>query len=171
MNWRKALLSAVLATGLVASIAPRAEAKHYRNDQYAYGQCGEHVDRMRRDQAKINEIGPSGRHRKALRWFQDDLRSAQRDYQACRYGGSYGRNEPYYDDRSYGTYGSYDPYYDRNTSYDPYYDRNASYDPYYDRSGGYGASDPFDYDGDGKFKFKHDWPSLLGIFLNTQVGQ
>jgi len=165
MDWRKALLSGVLATGLVVSLAPRAEAKHYRNDRYAYGQCGEHIDRMQRDQAKINEIGPSGRHRKALRWFQDDLRNAQRDYQECRYNGSNARYDSYpYDDRSYG---SYEPYYDnRNTSYDPSYGRNSSNDPYYGQNG-----DPFDYDGDGRFKFKNDWPSLLGIFLNTQGGQ
>jgi len=154
MNWRKALLSAVLATGLVASIAPRAEAKHYN---YGYGQCGEQIDRIRRDQAKINEIGPSGRHRKALRWFQDDLRNAQRDYQACRYGANDRGYDPYYEDRSY-------------SSYDPYYDRSASYDPYYDDRGNYGYGDPFDYDGDGKFKFKKDWPSLLGLFLNGQGG-
>jgi len=105
MNWRKALLTVVLATGLVASIVQGAYA------------C------------------------------DDD-----------RYYDSYDRYDRY--DR----YGSYDRSYDRG------YDRRSSYDPYYGRSG-YGYSDPFDYDGDGKFKFKRDWPSLVGLFLNTQVGQ
>ena len=96
MNLRKMLLAGVLAIGLVASVAPTAEARDCRCDSY--------------DDRYYDAYDP------------DD-----------RYGS--------YDDRSYD---------------DPYYGRNAS-------------SDPFDYDGDGKFKFKRDWPSLLGLFLNTQA--
>jgi hypothetical protein len=169
MNWRAMLLSGVLGTGLLLGAAP-AEA-HCNDNRYggyedsyyggggyegggsyqtSYAQCGQYVDRIRRDQAKINELGPTGRHRKALGWFQNDLRDASRDYNNCRSGGgSNVRYDPYYDNRSYGR--SYDPYYDRNTSYDPY---GSSYDPYNDG-----------------FKFKRDWPALLGIFLNGQVGQ
>jgi hypothetical protein len=48
---------------------------NYRNDP-TYGKL---TDRMANDQAKINEIEPTGRHRKALQWYKDDLRNAQRD--------------------------------------------------------------------------------------------
>ena len=100
MNWRKALLTAVLATGLVASFAPSADAR-------------------------------------------------------CRCD-----DDAYYD-------GRYDDSYDR---YDPY-DRSGGYDDrYYDRSGGGYYQDAYDYDGDGRFKFKRDWPALLGLFMNTQGG-
>jgi hypothetical protein len=37
------------------------------------------MDRMRNDQAKIAEIEPTGRHRKALQWYKDDLNNAERD--------------------------------------------------------------------------------------------
>ena len=37
------------------------------------------MDRMHYDRAKINEIAPTGRHRKALQWYKDDLRNAQND--------------------------------------------------------------------------------------------
>jgi hypothetical protein len=36
------------------------------------------IDRIRFDRAKINEIEPTGRHRKALQWYKDDLLNAQR---------------------------------------------------------------------------------------------
>ena len=48
---------------------------NFRGSGYSAA-CG---DRIARDRAKIAEIGPSGRHRKALRWFQDDLNNAMRD--------------------------------------------------------------------------------------------
>jgi hypothetical protein len=44
------------------------------------------MDRMNNDQAKINEIGPTGRHRKALQWYKDDMRNAQRDMDQYRAG-------------------------------------------------------------------------------------
>lgn len=37
------------------------------------------VDRMRFDRQKIQEIEPTGRHRKALQWYKDDLGNARRD--------------------------------------------------------------------------------------------
>jgi len=51
----------------------------YRYDRRGDGDYGKLTDRTRNDQAKIDEIGPTGRHRKALQWYKDDLRNAQRD--------------------------------------------------------------------------------------------
>ena len=59
----------------------------YRYDGRNDGRYGQLMQRMNNDRAKINEIAPTGRHRKALQWYQDDLRNAQRDldnYQARR---------------------------------------------------------------------------------------
>ena len=36
------------------------------------------MDRLRFDREKINEIAPTGRHRKALQWYKDDLQNARR---------------------------------------------------------------------------------------------
>jgi len=55
--------------------AYRGYGGSYRGSGYSAA-CS---DRIARDRAKIAEIGPSGRHRKALRWFQDDLNNAMRD--------------------------------------------------------------------------------------------
>jgi hypothetical protein len=55
---------------------------YYRNDRGYRGndpQYGKLVDRMNNDRSKIAEIGPTGRHRKALQWYRDDLRNAERD--------------------------------------------------------------------------------------------
>lgn len=146
MNWRAFLLSGVLAAGLTLSLVPRAAAdpppwagvwrhnKHY-DDDYRYdrddyrrtrqwsrgdGRCGQIIDRMNIDRGKIAEITPTGRHRKALQWYKDDLRNAQRDLYNCRNQVAY-EPPPSYDDRAY------DPYYGRG-SYDPYYDGNGSFD-------------------------------------------
>jgi len=54
-----------------------------RNYNYNSSFCAQADARIARDQAKINEIGPSGRHRKALRWFHDDLSNAMRDRGRC----------------------------------------------------------------------------------------
>jgi len=51
----------------------------YRYDGRNDGRYGQLMERMNNDRAKINEIGPTGRHRKALQWYKDDLRNAQRD--------------------------------------------------------------------------------------------
>jgi hypothetical protein len=59
----------------------------YRYDGRNDGRYGQLMQRMNNDRAKINEIAPTGRHRKALQWYQGDLRNAQRDldnYQARR---------------------------------------------------------------------------------------
>ena len=50
----------------------------YDNSRYD-ANYGKLMDRMRNDQAKIAEIEPTGRHRKALQWYKDDLNNAQRD--------------------------------------------------------------------------------------------
>ena len=155
MNWRKALLAGFVSTGLALTVVPGAEAKHYPGNggyYYASGydsQCAVIDGRIRRDQAKIDEFASTGRHRKAMRWYQDDLQSAYRDLDRCENGG-YARYEP-----------RDDPRYDR--SYD-----DERYDPYYGQSA---SNDPFDYDGDGRFKWKNDWPALLGLFAGSQLGQ
>ena len=51
----------------------------YRYDGGNDGRYGQLMERMNNDRAKINEIAPTGRHRKALQWYKDDLRNAQRD--------------------------------------------------------------------------------------------
>ena len=42
------------------------------------------VDRIRHDRAKIAEIAPTGRNLKALKWFRNDLRDAERDLRNYR---------------------------------------------------------------------------------------
>jgi DNA repair ATPase RecN len=51
--------------------------------QRQHAKCQQIADRIRYDQAKITEITPTGQHRKALQWYKDDLKNAQRDMQAC----------------------------------------------------------------------------------------
>ena len=48
------------------------------------GACGGIMDRIHNDRSKIAEIGPTGRHRKALQWYHDDLNNAHRDLGNCR---------------------------------------------------------------------------------------
>jgi len=45
--------------------------------------CQQIADRMRIDRAKIAEIDPA-KHHKALQWYKDDLRNAEREMQSCR---------------------------------------------------------------------------------------
>ena len=140
MNWRALLLSGVFAAGLTLSLIPRAAAdpppwagvwrhrNHYDgdhcdrqrnpNDGYYqrgsyggnYGQCRQIIDRINFDRSKVNEIAPTGRHRKAMQWYKDDIRNAERDLAKCRYGGNVAT--------------AYDPYYDQR-GYDPYYDQRS----------------------------------------------
>ena len=151
MNWRAMLLSGVLAAGLSVSIVPQASARHWDDRG-----CDQVADRIDQDRSKIAEIGPTGRHRKALQWYQDDLRSAYRDMDQCRYGT---------DDARYDR----DPYYRSSRSYDPSYD-SGRYDPSYDSGDSGSYDDP--YGGaigaavNGDFDIKRDWPMLLGLFLN-----
>jgi hypothetical protein len=142
MNWRAVLLSGVLASALSISVVPPVAAKHYRYSRND-GQCAQVIDRIELDRSKIAEIGPTGRHRKALQWYKDDLRNAHRDLDRCRYGDDTASYDP-------------DPYYDTARSYDPYND-SGRYDPSYD-----------DVNGDQSFDWKRDWPMLLGIFLPNQ---
>ena len=125
MKWRATLLSVMLAAGLSLGFAQTAAAKHYRDydddcdrrgdyrdARYSAGdQCGEIYRRIDLDRAKIDEIEPTGRHRKALQWYKDDLRNAARDLDNCRYG----RADTYRTDRSY------DPYYQPGRYEDPSY--------------------------------------------------
>jgi len=80
------------------------------DDGYYGGSCGDIASRIDNDRMSINKIVPTGRHRKALRWYQEDLQKAQRDLYVCRQGG--------------GSAGGYWPYSDRG--YDPAVD--AGYD-------------------------------------------
>ena len=108
MRLRTLVLSGVLASGLSLSLVPRVAADpppwagarghddanhnhrwHRNGDHNVYGRGGNHrrndpaysrlADRIHNDRAKIAEIGPTGRHRKALQWYRDDLRNAERD--------------------------------------------------------------------------------------------
>ncbi|HSD10089.1 MAG TPA: hypothetical protein VLF14_03840 [Candidatus Binatia bacterium] len=80
---------------------------------------GKLMDRIAYDRAKIAEIEPTGRHRKALQWYKDDLVNAQRDLYNYRYrAAGYDQPPP-----------AYDPYYQPTGSYDPYYgDTGRSFD-------------------------------------------
>jgi len=40
--------------------------------------------RIANDRAHIDEIAPTGRHKKALRWYEDDLQKAERERAVCR---------------------------------------------------------------------------------------
>ncbi len=51
-------------------------SSYYRRSDPNYGKL---MGRMRYDRAKIAEIEPTGRHRKALQWYKDDLQNARRD--------------------------------------------------------------------------------------------
>jgi hypothetical protein len=101
------LLGGALAVGLSLTLAPRASAdpppwagrwKHYEQpwegqhwnrdysnhnwDRSTYYRRNDPNyakmrDRIQNDQAKIAEIEPTGRHRKALQWYEDDLQNAR----------------------------------------------------------------------------------------------
>lgn len=47
------------------------------------GACRKLRERIENDRGRIADIEPSGRHRKALQWFKDDLRNADRDMARC----------------------------------------------------------------------------------------
>jgi hypothetical protein len=48
---------------------------YYRSTDPNYAKL---ENRIQNDRAKINEIEPTGRHRKALQWYEDDLANARR---------------------------------------------------------------------------------------------
>jgi hypothetical protein len=123
MNWRATFLSGLLAAGLTLTFVPPVAAKHYRysNTRYDRDECSPILERIDFDRGKIDEIGPTGRHQKALRWYEEDLRNAERDFDKCRYG------DVSYDEPSYGSSGS-DPYYGDDPSYDDTVDRDRPFD-------------------------------------------
>jgi len=136
MNWRAILLSGMLAAGVSLSFVQTAAAKHwdryydedcdrrgdYRDTSYGRygGQCAQIYQRIDLDRSKIEEIGPTGRHRKALQWYRDDLRNAERDLDNCRYRGA----DAYRTDRVY------DPSYGSGSYDDPSYDDAANDRPF-----------------------------------------
>lgn len=148
MSLRSLFLSGVLASGLILTSVPRADAdppwagargystradrdhdkadhRYWRhrngNRDYNYNRSYERngppyhrnhrsyrndpeyaklVDRINHDRAKIAEIAPTGRHRKALQWYRDDLRNAQRDmrnYRGRRSSNDYDSRDRYYE--------------------------------------------------------------------------
>ena len=123
MNWRVMILSGALLAGSSLTAAPDVHAKHHYDyyydddgddcDQRAGhvfggsgrrygGECGQVYDRIHFDRSKIDEIRPTGRHRKALQWYVDDLRNAQRDLERCRYGNYTAAGyDPYYQQGGY----------------------------------------------------------------------
>jgi hypothetical protein len=95
-----------VAAGLTCSAAPHALAKDrgdcdprtghpYGSSGQRHGECGEIYDRIDFDRSKIDEIRPTGCHKKALQWYVDDLRNAERDLDRCRYGGDTGGYDRY----------------------------------------------------------------------------
>jgi hypothetical protein len=62
------------------------EAEWERREHLRYA-CSEIDDRIDYDRAKIAEISATGRHKKALQWYRDDLRNAERDRERCRAAG------------------------------------------------------------------------------------
>jgi hypothetical protein len=90
----------------------------YRGYRAYDPQYGKLMDRLAYDRAKIAQITPTGRHRKALQWYKDDLQNAQRDLYNHRYRGA-----------SYQTPPPPVPYYQPSGSYDPYSpDTDRSFD-------------------------------------------
>jgi hypothetical protein len=70
------------------------------------------IDRINLDRARIAENEATGRHKKALQWYRDDLRNAERDMNNYRYQGTGGSYDSYYPSGGYYPSGSnYDPYY------------------------------------------------------------
>jgi hypothetical protein len=41
-------------------------------------------DRIRYDRDQVAKIEPTGRHRKAMQWYKDDIQNAQNDMRTCR---------------------------------------------------------------------------------------
>jgi hypothetical protein len=69
-----------------SSIYDDDEAEWERREHQRYA-CSEIDDRIDYDRAKIDEISPTGRHKKALQWYRDDLRNAERERERCRDAG------------------------------------------------------------------------------------
>jgi hypothetical protein len=64
--------------------------KHHKDGDEAYREderCADIRDRIHFDRSKIHEIEPTGRHRKALQWYKDDLGNAKKDLDRCHGGG------------------------------------------------------------------------------------
>jgi hypothetical protein len=49
-----------------------------RRQQEQARECDKMRERVRFDQSKVGEIAPTGRHKKALQWYKDDIANAQR---------------------------------------------------------------------------------------------
>jgi hypothetical protein len=104
---RTARFVALLAVGSVAGCVPvQSGGPPYSSDPYGYPDsarereyeeerewetrahqhyaCDAIGDRVAFDRQKIDEIGATGRHKKALQWYRDDLENARRDAEGCR---------------------------------------------------------------------------------------
>jgi hypothetical protein len=59
------------------------DEREWESREHRRYSCGEIRDRIRFDRDKIDTIDPS-KHHKALQWYKDDLRNAERDMEGCR---------------------------------------------------------------------------------------
>lgn len=70
------------------------DEREWETRQHQHYACAEIGDRIAVDRQKIDEIAPTGRHKKALQWYRDDLDNARRDAEGCRdYRGEERRRE------------------------------------------------------------------------------
>ncbi len=46
--------------------------------------CGAIHQRIHYDRDQAHEIEPTGRHKKALQWYRDDIQNAENDLHTCR---------------------------------------------------------------------------------------
>jgi hypothetical protein len=60
------------------------EEREWEARQHQHYACSEIGERIAFDRQKIDEIAPTGRHKKALQWYRDDLENARRDSAGCR---------------------------------------------------------------------------------------
>ena len=83
MNWRRTLLTGILAAGLAQTSLPFASTAWADNDhdQHWYH---DHWTGQDRDHEQADIIEPTGRHKKALQWYRDDIKNAENDLRTCR---------------------------------------------------------------------------------------
>jgi hypothetical protein len=120
MNWRRTLLTGILAAGLAQASVPLVSTawadndhdrdhhwyhehwtdhdrdhdrwwrEHHEGDHDGHVQgdntrdCGAIHERIRYDHEQAHIIEPTGRHKKALQWYKDDIQNAENDLRTCR---------------------------------------------------------------------------------------
>ena len=101
MNWRRTVLTGILAAGLTQASLPFVSTAwadndhdhdkdhHWYHDQYDRDHDhdrwwrGLH-ERIHYDHEQARIIEPTGRHKKALQWYRDDIQNAENDLRTCR---------------------------------------------------------------------------------------